>query len=76
MSAISSIIPYIDIVLAVLLIGLILLQQSGGSSGAGLGGDNMSSAFHTRRGMEKGLFVATIVVAILFVLSAVIGLIL
>jgi protein translocase SecG subunit len=67
---ISSGMPYIQIVLAVLVIGLILLQQSGGSSGAGLGGDNMSSAFHTRRGSEKVLFITTIVVAVLFVLSA------
>jgi protein translocase SecG subunit len=60
------------VTLAVLLIILVLLQQSGGSSGAALGsGDNFSSAFHTRRGIEKGIFIATIVVAVLFVLSAI-----
>lgn len=76
MSTISSVIPYVQVVLAVILIGLILLQQSGGSSGAGLGGDNMSSAFHTRRGAEKVFFIATIVAGILFVLSTFVALVL
>ncbi|HRH22801.1 MAG TPA: preprotein translocase subunit SecG [Candidatus Paceibacterota bacterium] len=70
MSMISTLVPYVQVALSVLLTILVLLQQSGGSSGGALGsGDNFSSVFHTRRGMEKALFIATIVVAILFVLS-------
>jgi protein translocase SecG subunit len=55
---------------------LILVQQTGAQVGGAFGGnDNLSSAFHTRRGIEKGLFIATIIVAILFALSALINLI-
>ncbi len=52
---------------AILLILLILLQQRGASLGAGFGG---SGELNTeRRGLEKSLFNATIVVVVVFVLS-------
>ena len=52
---------------AILLMLLILLQQRGASLGAGFGG---SGELNTeRRGLEKSLFNATIVIAIIFVLS-------
>lgn len=71
MSMISSILPYVQITLSVLLVAAILLQQSGAANGGALGGgDNMSSVFHTRRGLEKVLFIATIVLGILFALTA------
>lgn len=38
--------------------------------GGAFGGDNFSAAFHKRRGGELFLFRASIVIAILFVLSA------
>jgi preprotein translocase subunit SecG len=60
---------YIQIAIAVLLIATILLQQTGAGLG-GAFGDNFSSAFHTRRGFEKVLFNITIVLGILFALSA------
>ncbi len=61
-------IPYIQIVLAVLLIGGILLQRSEAALGSAFGGgDAFSTGYHTKRGAEKTLFVATIVVAVLFV---------
>ena len=44
--------PFVQIVLAVLLIAAILLQQRGSSLGGAFGGDNFSSAFHKRRGAE------------------------
>lgn len=76
MNAIRAILPYIQIVLAVLIITAVLLQRTGAAlSGAFGGSDNMSSAFHTRRGLEKTLFKATIVIAILFAVSALINLI-
>jgi protein translocase SecG subunit len=62
--------PYIQIVLAVILIGLILLQHSDASIGSAFGGDSLGGAGHTRRGPEKAIFITTIVVAILFVASA------
>ncbi|MCH7529702.1 preprotein translocase subunit SecG [Patescibacteria group bacterium] len=75
MEAISAILPHIQIVLAVLLIGAVLLQQTGSGLGGAFGGDNFSAGFHTRRGAEKILFNATIVLAVLFALTAFVALI-
>ncbi len=63
--------PYIQIILAVVLVGLVLLQQSDASVGAAFGGDSLGSNAHTRRGPEKVIFVTTIVVAILFVAATI-----
>lgn len=72
----KSLLPYIQLILSVLLVCSILLQQTGAQVGGAFGGsDNFSSAFHTRRGLEKGLFNATIVIAILFAVSALLNLI-
>lgn len=54
----------IQIVLSVLLIGSILLQQRGSGLSAAFGGD--SNAYRTKRGIEKGLMWATVVLAVLF----------
>ena len=61
--------PFVQIVLAVLLIAAILLQQRGSSLGGAFGGDNFSSAFHKRRGAELFLFKFSIGIAVLFVVS-------
>ena len=68
------ILPYIQITLSILLVAAILLQQRGSSLGGAFGGDNFSATFHKRRGVEKLLFQATIVFAVLFTISAVISL--
>ena len=62
--------PFVQIILSVLLIAAILLQQRGSSLGGAFGGDNFSSAFHKRRGAELFLFKFSIGIAILFVISA------
>jgi protein translocase SecG subunit len=68
---VGSVLSYAQIALSVLLVALILLQQTGASVGGAFGGnDNWSAAFHTRRGSEKFLFYATIIVASLFALTA------
>jgi protein translocase SecG subunit len=72
----GGILPYIQIVLSVLLISCILLQQTGASLGGAFGGDNFSAAFHTRRGSEKVLFYASIILGILFALSCIVALML
>jgi protein translocase SecG subunit len=55
---------------------IILIQKTGAQVGGAFGGsDNFSSAFHTRRGFEKVLFNTTIIIAILFAISALINLI-
>jgi preprotein translocase subunit SecG len=76
MSTISGFIPYLQILLAVLVIAGILLQQSDASVGQTFGGgDTMSSMHHTRRGFEKVVFNATIVFAVLFIISCFVALI-
>ncbi|OGG73966.1 preprotein translocase subunit SecG [Candidatus Kaiserbacteria bacterium RIFCSPLOWO2_01_FULL_54_20] len=67
--------PYVQIGLSILLIVAIVLQRTGASLGGAFGADNFSSGFHTRRGLEKTLFHATIVLGILFALSALINLV-
>jgi len=76
MSTVSTVLPYAQIILSVIVIAAILLQQSGAANGSALGGADMSSAFHTRRGFEKGLFVTTIVAAILFAVTSFLALVL
>ena len=66
--------PYIQIVLAIILGVLILIQQSEGSLGSAFGGGNMDSAHRTRRGPELWIFRATVIVACLFVASTFINL--
>lgn len=73
MQILIPVLPYIQIGLSVLLIAAILLQQSAAGLG-GAFGDNFSSGFHTKRGFEKTLFNASIVIAVLFVISALVAL--
>lgn len=54
----------IQVVLAVLLSVAILLQARGTGVGLAFGGDG--NVYRTRRGVEKKLHVATVVLAILF----------
>lgn len=63
----------IQIVISVLLVVAILLQQQGSGLGAAFGGDG--NTFRTKRGLEKSLFTATIVLAVLFLGSGLASLI-
>lgn len=74
MQTLSGILPYVQVGLSVLLIVVVLLQQSAAGLG-GAFGDNFASGFHTRRGFEKTLFNISIVIAILFVASALVALV-
>jgi len=74
MVSLQTALPYVQIALSLLLIGAIVLQQTGASLGGAFGADNFSSGFHTRRGFERTLFRATIVLAVLFAASALINL--
>ena len=60
---------FIQVLLAVLLVAGVLLQRSEAGLGAGFGSEGFSGSRFVRRGFEKTLFQATIVIAILFVLS-------
>ncbi len=68
MQSLLPLLPYMQIGLAVLLVAGVIIQQSSASLGGAFGGgDNWSTSFHTRRGAEKIVFNATVVVAVLFV---------
>ena len=70
MATLLGLIPPIQVVLSILLIGGVLLQQRGAGLGGAFGGGMEDTTFGKRRGAELFLFRATIVVAILLVLSA------
>lgn len=71
---IDSILQIITVVSAVFMILAILLQQRGASLGAGFG--SSGELFTTRRGIDKNLFEVTVILAVIFVLSILAGLIL
>jgi preprotein translocase subunit SecG len=70
----DSILQFVTIGSAVLMILAILLQQRGASLGAGFG--SSGELYTTRRGIDKSLYEVTIVLAVIFVLSILAGLIL
>lgn len=69
----SLILSIVTITSAVLMLAAILLQARGASLGAGFG--SSGELFTTRRGTDKSLFEATIVLAVIFVGSLLVGLI-
>lgn len=76
MALLAVVLPYVQIVLSALLVAAVLLQQTGAGVGGAFGGsDNFSVGFHTRRGLEHTLFIATIILAVLFAASAFLALI-
>jgi preprotein translocase subunit SecG len=58
-----------QILVAILLSLVILLQAKGSGIGAAFGGGT-SGSFRTRRGVEKTLFQLTIIIAIVFMIVA------
>jgi len=70
---ISAILQIVTIVSAVLMSLCILLQARGASLGAGFG--SSGELFTTRRGIDKSLYEATIVLAVVFVMSILVNLI-
>ena len=59
---------------AVLMVLSILLQQRGATLGAGFGASG--ELYTTRRGLDKNLFEVTVVLAVIFVLAILVGLLL
>ncbi|OGN18802.1 MAG: preprotein translocase subunit SecG [Candidatus Yanofskybacteria bacterium RIFCSPHIGHO2_12_FULL_41_9] len=57
-------ITYAQIIISALLIVTILLQQKGGGLSGAFGGGMME--YSTRRGAERGIFYASIILAVLF----------
>jgi len=60
----QRLIPILQIVVALLLIAVILMQNRGTSLSGIFGGS--STVFQTKRGVEKVLFISTIVLAVIF----------
>jgi preprotein translocase subunit SecG len=56
----------VQIFVSIVLILVVLLQAKGSGFGSALGGSS-SSVYRTRRGVEKTLFQATIVLIVVFV---------
>lgn len=71
---IGDILQWVTVGAAVLMVLGILLQRRGASLGAGFGGS--SELYTSRRGLDKNLHEATIILAVVFVLSIVAGLLL
>ena len=74
MDLLRQVLPFVQIGLSVLIIVSVILQRTGASLGGAFGADNFSSGFHTRRGLERTLFFATIVLGVLFAASALLNL--
>lgn len=62
------ILSIIQIVLAVLMVIAILLQQRGTGLSSAFGGEG--NVYRTKRGLEKIIFIATIILAIAFLTTA------
>lgn len=71
----ATILPYAEVTFAALMILGIILQRSEASLGSTFGGVDLGSSYHTRRGSDKFLFVFSIVVSILFVITTILTLV-
>lgn len=64
-------IPIFQVIVSVILIILILLQQRGAGGLGSAFGEDSSSVYRTRRGLEQGVFIATVIFGIVFLLLAI-----
>jgi preprotein translocase subunit SecG len=62
----------VQILLAIVVIALVLVQAKGSGFSGMFGGDS-TSVYRTRRGIEKRMFQATIVLSVLFFLVALVN---
>lgn len=64
----NTIILVIHLIVALILIGLILLQTNKGGLGSAFGGNQF---YRSKRGAERIVFVATIATSVLFLITSV-----
>ena len=69
---ISDVLDIITVFSSVFMVLFILLQARGASLGAGFG--SSGELYTSRRGVDKNLFEATVVLAVIFVVSILAGL--
>ncbi|QQG46595.1 MAG: preprotein translocase subunit SecG [Candidatus Niyogibacteria bacterium] len=72
MAFIKTLLPYAQIVVALLLVGAILLQQRGVGLGSAFGGEG--NIYRTKRGFEKVIFTSTVILGAIFLILAILGL--
>lgn len=65
-----------QIIISLLLIGAVLLQQRGGGGLSPVFGGTEVGAYRARRGLEKIIFRATIILGVLFLAGAVLNFVL
>lgn len=73
---ISDFAPYfglIEIILAVVLTVMVLLQTKGGGLGSFMGGSDSAGSFRTRRGVEATMHKVTILISVLFFLNTILA---
>ena len=70
----SSVLQAVTVISAILMVASILLQQRGASLGAGFGASG--ELYTSRRGLDKSLYRATVVLAVIFVASILGGMLL
>ena len=63
----------IQLVLAIVLVAVVLMQTKGSTMSGLFGGGDSSSVYRTRRGFERTLFQFTIVLAVVFFLIALVN---
>jgi preprotein translocase subunit SecG len=63
----------LQIAISLVLIVVVLLQVKGSGFGAALGGMSGGSVYRTKRGLERTLFQATIMLVIAFILVSVLS---
>jgi protein translocase SecG subunit len=68
------ILQIIQIAVAAVLVALILFQQRGTALGSSFGGEGGGSFYSTRRGIQKKLYWATIVLGACFIILAIVNL--
>ena len=71
----SNLLLWVQIGVAVLLVAAILLQQKGAGLGSAFGGSLGGQVYRSKRGLEKALFWATVILAILFMILALLNLV-
>lgn len=72
----ESLITFLQIVVSIVLITVILLQERSSGAGGAFGGGGGGGLYQSRRGLEKVVFISTIVLVILFAGLALLNLVL
>ena len=76
MNTITQVLPWFQLILSLLLILFVLLQRSADGIEGALGGSASNMTYFKRRGAERFLFIGTVILAILFAVTALIPLVL